>query len=333
MFFFLLSLANTEILSRSDVQVVEANKTERRKAGTTCLVCNLSFSGFAALKEHIHNDHMQKDSTCNFSGQLISTPSELPTHIADVRPAEKTFKCDDCDVVYKSVQGLNYHKCKIHASSSLYQCKQCDRKFPSKNNYENHVKAIHEGVTYTCDVCGKVCRYSGDLTVHKKVHDPDYQPPKCEICDKTFNFASAKLYHMNRVHGNIKNTYVCEVCGLSVTSSTSLRDHMMRHTGEKPISCDFCGKSFIRQQSLMVHLRVHTREKPHLCKVCGKSFSQRSSLTTHTRAVHTKEKLHECGVCRKGFATKSCLKIHGKSHGIVTNEEIDEETVNYFLKN
>nr|CAH7733939.1 unnamed protein product [Callosobruchus chinensis] len=40
--------------------------------------------------------------------------------------------------------------------------------------------------------------------------------------------------------------------------STTLRDHLLAHSGEKPFVCQHCGKQFNRKQSLTNHVLIHT---------------------------------------------------------------------------
>ncbi|XP_067669332.1 uncharacterized protein [Haliotis asinina] len=48
-----------------------------------------------------------------------------------------------------------------------YPCPQCDKVFASVGSRRNHVKSIHDRVTFSC-VCGKVYVYESGLAYHKK---------------------------------------------------------------------------------------------------------------------------------------------------------------------
>ncbi|XP_064641097.1 transcription factor Sp8-like isoform X3 [Lineus longissimus] len=73
----------------------------------------------------------------------------------------------------------------------------------------------------------------------------------------------------------------CHVCGSTVSSTTNLKSHMRRHTGERPHKCPFCAKTFSAGYSLTVHVRTHTGEKPFKCSYCDKRFTQSTHRKSH----------------------------------------------------
>ena len=49
----------------------------------------------------------------------------------------------------------------------------------------------------------------------------------------------------------------CFICDLSFSLSTSLKDHLILHTRDKPFRCDICDKGFKRPHLLKAHIDVH----------------------------------------------------------------------------
>ena len=63
----------------------------------------------------------------------------------------------------------------------------------------------------------------------------------------------------------------------SFTSSSNLKQHQYKHSGEKPYSCLYCEKQFAHSAHLKDHEQTHTKEKPYACDQCEKQFTLTSS--------------------------------------------------------
>lgn len=138
-------------------------------------------------------------------------------------------------------------------------------------DHEMHWKEdLHE-----CLYCGKVCRNTSYLIVHLRTQ---------EGCRQRFShLLGSKKTHVRKGH------YDCSECGKCFSSSSSLRKHQKKHSGEKLYSCSQCGKCFSQRYVLWKHKKTHAGEKLHACSDCGKGFHCKSSLSAHQRA-HTGEK-------------------------------------------
>lgn len=63
------------------------------------------------------------------------------------------------------------------------------------------------------------------------------------------------------VQGNIKGQNVCKVCGRECRRPSTLKTHILTHTGQRPFLCRYpgCNKSFNVRSNMLRHERLHDR--------------------------------------------------------------------------
>lgn len=83
---------------------------------------------------------------------------------------------------------------------------------------------------------------------------------------------------------NIRDKKLCPICGAYLSRITSLRDHVRRHTGDRPFKCDSCEMAFVRRGVLRDHRHKHTNERPFKCPHCDKSFTKKQISKTYSNS-------------------------------------------------
>jgi len=79
---------------------------------------------------------------------------------------------------------------------------------------------------------------------------------------------------------------VCAVCEKRFVCVTTMKRHLVTHTGEKPFSCKVCGKQYTQKGNLRVHERTHRNDRPFECHVCHQKFYRKEPMQKHQWRQH-----------------------------------------------
>lgn len=277
-----------------------------------CYKCNKLFDDYFNLKAHNLSNH---DSfTCEKCYDTFFSESELDLHESD----EHKYKCPECPQYRNTKDALQDHRERMH---NLIVCKECGKSCHGLDKLRIHEEKHNS--KHACPKCGKMYTTKDFYVKHVKLCLKDLIDPHptrssnkkiftCGKCSKGYSTPGGLRVHNRFVHGNAK-PHICKECGKHFTAPSYLKNHMIKHTGEKNFICDLCGSRFVTKEALLYHTRRHTGEKPYSCKICNERFVNASARAEHIKFKHVGPTLM-CDICPRKFVTSYFLKQHISRH-------------------
>lgn len=284
----------------------------------SCPVCGKWLRSLDSLTNHLRMCTQVQDiertgkATCSHCHKEFTNAADFRRHQYE---HTHVHRCDVCGGRFRSLAALGAHVCQ----GRPMECEACGEVFHSVANLDEH-KATHGEPQFKCESCGKEFFRKDSLTEHpcvNVVEAPDsgrrkdlrLLPLVCEVCGSTFASTSSLNVHRN-LHG--EKRFKCDVCGKRFHRKDLLLEHHAVH-GDPTFPCPTCHKLFKTKKSLDVHSMIHEGVKRFKCSVCGKEFFQKGNLQKHEE-THLSDRRHKCTVCQKVFTTRESLNRHILEH-------------------
>ncbi|XP_050101353.1 transcription factor Ouib-like [Anopheles aquasalis] len=153
-------------------------------------------------------------------------------------------------------------------------CHHCGKTFETNVKLKNHLQSHSDERPFACDVCGKQFKLRRDLTMHvESAHEGKIF--KCTLCEVEFRWRKGLQRHMLR-HKGTAFKHQCQTCGKKFISPGKLREHQMKHTGDR-LRCEICGAGYRFNYMLTQHkMRKHNMTFPGV-KLYEKKVSKRKN--------------------------------------------------------
>lgn len=304
-----------------------------------CELCDRSFNTLAGLKRHskscekIKEEFLEQgvDQTTDLNERVEATPKDeyiLPTNINDQTESNNLIQMTNLKLKNPDISSfIQPGKCDCCGEESEtahtigeFECADCAFFFTTDTALTRHRTLVHdEGETFNCCRCDVRCPDKKTLKYHLRVHNPNFKPVSCPVCNKQFS----RKYHLVRHNmqtgcdGSERPTFPCQVCLRVFTRKDNLREHLRAHAGQtkrkQKYTCEYCSQEFAGMFVLNQHKKLHLGDKPHCCDMCEKKFSTSGALKKHRRK-HTGERPYECKQCFAKFAAKETLNRHTRIH-------------------
>ncbi|XP_060092013.1 zinc finger protein 131 isoform X1 [Heteronotia binoei] len=228
------------------------------------------------------------------------------------RKSQIQEECDSVSDSGKQVDGIEIMELQLSHVNNLFHCEKCNRSFKLFYHFKEHMKT-HSTESYKCDLCNK--RYLRESALKQHL----------------------TCYHLDEGGANKKQRpgkkiHVCQYCDKQFDHFGHFKEHLRKHTGEKPFECPNCHERFARNSTLKCHLTAcqsgagakKGRKKLYECQVCNSVFNSWDQFKDHL-VIHTGDKPNHCTICDVWFMQGSELRrhlqeIHHISERIVTDD-------------
>ena len=273
-----------------------------------CTLCDKTFKNRSRLCQHVNLVH----------GMSLTDVSLIQTKADESGGHE--YVCTKCGGVFNGVDSLKLHFKDVHPdekreertpgikserrSQSYHEelCTQCGKVLKGRYSLLQHQKMMHpadetDKHKYKCTTCGKSFTGKGYLNLHAEWHlmkeNPDAHGGnaryKCPFCDRGFKYKTILKTH-KKTHKEFKamqpdESIQCTICGATLKSENSLKDHMDNHEGLLKFPCTKCDKVFPSRGRLYNHHITH-KDVSYQCDFCGASYKQKSYLKRHIANKH-----------------------------------------------
>ena len=256
------------------------------------------------------NDMAEVEKQTEGIASIAMSNVEYQSEVEEEKSSETVHiksQCPHCGNLYSCKRDLNRHIKSVHEGIK-YPCNLCDYEANQQISLRSHVKSIHEGVRYECEHCDKEFSHKSDLTIHIKGKHEGFTY-ECDKCNQQFSKKRFLKAHIESKHEGIR--YSCNQCEQQFIAKSSLQRHVASIHEEVKLDCNECDQQFRRRKSRQMHINFVHRGIMFSCDQCERQFKRKEHLVIHFQAKHEGIK-YSCKHCFKQYTQEVNLQTHMK---------------------
>ena len=249
---------------------------------TPCIKCDQVFPSKRKRDQHllqVHNHDVRnfcRYCQADLSSCLVKNEPESQDSTSVTDPQLETDNNSSTGIYICTLDNCQGRRYKTVADLWEHHRKLC---------LANPTVAAQLSTEHPCPSCPMKFRQALNLRYHiRNVHEKNFKFA-CEHCGKGFQIQYALQAHIDTVHVT-EGKFQCQICPERFKQSKQLKEHLVKHTGEKPFVCHLCGKGFHRRELLKKHIENMHPTGSFPCNLCGKSFKSRNYVRNHMNNAH-----------------------------------------------
>ncbi|OQD86711.1 hypothetical protein PENANT_c007G07936 [Penicillium antarcticum] len=212
-----------------------------------CKTCDRSFTTAHGAIQHMdvmqhwsqpldqqrHHAYNRTNTGPKMNARTQERGDVKPPKLARLRKQVAFFKCDTCERVFNTQDGVIQHMA-VKSHRVQFKCGTRKRSFNTEDGALQHMVVKGHRNIYGCDICGCDFGTQSQLEQHMATHDSPLPAIKheryvpfetdipCEICHLVFSTAGDTDKHMSEVH-------FCQECSGLITGTNLHMECTMRY--------------------------------------------------------------------------------------------------------
>lgn len=286
-----------------------------------CIICDYKCnvkSDFLKHKRTHAKDKRYKCKFCEYRGPYSVLNQHMLKHTN-----EKLFCCTICSYRSNYKHGLDRHMRRhsrasgplntdqlAHVDEKLFSCNLCSFKSTLNGYLTKHLQTHAREKWYYCQTCNSKFLKETQLQAHMVTHTHEMPVVKLEQDIKEQNEVGGLMSKIDKP--TAQKRFSCSVCSYTSNYNSTLREHILIHTGEKPFKCNICSCRF-RQSS---HIYTHLRKMHPDCKPCREFMRKEETVGNFKKQIvtHARQTSVSCRFCDYKCKNKHALAGHMKTH-------------------